>query len=208
MRKWWTAYFGYVQRSHLEDALPTYGLLTAWRTSRMKRTFLTCSGTFPQTLQQTLCNIKTWGSFSFPLQSEKKPTGSDSSALFSIIPEILHNLKRKVLIYSCSTNGKLWNNTPKRKVPCVVMDHSWLAHYFCGFGQRYRTLATSQENIRSGETVYKKNSQCSSNVSSTWMTREDKNCHRFHETWETWQLNARWDTGLDSGQKRSQLKRW
>lgn len=147
-----------MQRSHLEDALETYGYLTAWRTSRMKRTFLTCSGTFPQSLQQTLCNIKTWGSFSFPLQSEKKKTtGSDSTALLSIIPEILHNLKRKVLIYSYSTNGKLWNNTPKHKVPCVVMDHSWLAHHFCGFGQRYRTLVTSQENIRSGETVYKEN---------------------------------------------------
>lgn len=145
-----------MQKSHLEDALETYSYLTAWRTSRMKRTFLTCSGTFPQSLQQTLCNIKTWGSFSFPLQSEKKKnTGSDSSALFSIIPEILHNLKRKVLIYSYSTNGKLWNNTPKRQVPCVVMDHFWLAHHYCGFGQRCRTLATSQENIRSGETVYK-----------------------------------------------------
>lgn len=122
----------------------------------------------------------------------RKNTGSDSSALFSIIPDILDNLKRKV-IYSYSINGKLWNNTPKCKVPYVVMDHSWLAHHFYGFGQRYRTLATSQESIRSGETIYqekkkkKKNSQCSSNV-STWVTRKDKNCHRLHKTWRLGKL--------------------
>lgn len=85
----------------------------------------------------------------------------------------------------------------------LCCDRPFLA---CTFGQRYRTLATSQENIRSGETVYKNKQtnkkqpvlfQCVKYMGDK--KRKDKDCDRFHETWETRQLNARWDTGLDSG---------
>lgn len=142
----------------------------------MKGTLLSFPGMLPQ--KPTANTGWQWNmKCIFIFSMVRKTAGPDNSALVSVRPENLDNLKRKLLIYCCNINGKLWSNTSNPKFP--VLWFSKKVHDFHTLGQKSRTSVFTQHDIRFAQSANQTANEHISNVSSPQVTREDRTVTDF-----------------------------